>query len=317
MSADDFKLANKKQNQGKAVATENRGRKVNSANVPSLTKGDDKYASIHGVIDALESKVPTTKSANINMVIDALDKKTNAPVKLRSAANSQQQFKEVSAYLLFVLTTGLSIAYYVTFRTYHTALQKMESLKKLLANPNARVAAGEKGKSILKRLSADKKKTEAPKKIVKSTKTDETVNLLKQLIDARQTEKQYEAPLLEQEAPKKLTAPKKSANDHTIESIKKALAERKAKVQAPAPVTVAEPQTMYQMPPVGSMPVMQYPVMAPSPMPTIQAQAPIIAAPAPVIAAPAKPAKASLDNMSKQDMIKLLLNELAKPDLEA
>lgn len=131
----------------------------------------------------------------------------------------------MSAYLLFVLTTGISIAYYVTFRTYHTALSKMESLKKLLTNPNARVAAGDKGKSILKRLNADKKKVQAPKKIVKSTKGSETVELLKQLIDARQVEKQYETPLLEMPAPakkeKKLKqAPKLKSQDNTLEAMK-------------------------------------------------------------------------------------------------
>lgn len=66
------------------------------------------------------------------------------------------------------------------------------------------------------------------------------------------------------------------------------------------------------MPPVGTMPCMQYPVMAPTPVPTIQAT-PVIAAPQPVIAAPQPVAKAPAE-MSKQDMIKLLLSELAKPD---
>lgn len=56
---------------------------------------------------------------------------------------------------MFVLTTGISIAYYVTFKSYQIALGKMESLKQLLQNPNARVAAGQTGKSILKRLKAD------------------------------------------------------------------------------------------------------------------------------------------------------------------
>jgi hypothetical protein len=79
---------------------------------------------------------------------------------------------------LFIATSGISIAYYVTFKTYHTSLAKMESLKKLLTNPNARVAAGAQGKSILKRLNADKKVKETPKKIVKSVKADETVTLL-------------------------------------------------------------------------------------------------------------------------------------------
>ena len=52
------------------------------------------------------------------------------------------------------MTTGLSIAYYVTFKTYHAAVSKMDSLKKLLENPNARVAHGSTGKSILNRLKA-------------------------------------------------------------------------------------------------------------------------------------------------------------------
>jgi hypothetical protein len=202
MSSEDFHMK-KGPSKKNLKAPEDRGMKIQLENAPQIGK-------------------KAAKSANINLVIEALEKKS--PKKLTAANNSEQKFKEVSAYLLFVLTTGISIAYYVTFRTYHTALAKMESLKKLLSNPNARVAAGNKGKSILKRLNADKKKAEAPKKIVKSTSGNETANLLKQLIDARQTEKQYEKPLLEQSAPKK--ALKK---DSTLDQIKKVLAERKQK----------------------------------------------------------------------------------------
>jgi len=119
------------------------------------------------------------------MVIDALENKKTKKSSLTPAMKqlqslqSQQQFKEVSAYLLFVLTTGLSIGFYVNFKTYHASLAKMESLKKLLENPNARVAHGDTGKSILKRLRADEKKTEVPKEIAKSTKANETVDLIK------------------------------------------------------------------------------------------------------------------------------------------
>jgi len=88
----------------------------------------------------------------------------------------------VSAFLLFILTSGISIAYFATFQTYKESLAKMESLKKLLTNPNARVAAGAQGKSILQRLNADKKVKESPKKIVKSVVADETVTLLQELI---------------------------------------------------------------------------------------------------------------------------------------
>lgn len=99
-------------------------------------------------------------------MVESLEAKKTSPeaIKLRSA-RSAQQYKEVTAYLLFILTTGLSIGYYVTFKTYHTSLNKMESLKKLLANPNARVAAGQTGKSILKRIKADNKKKSATKKL--------------------------------------------------------------------------------------------------------------------------------------------------------
>jgi hypothetical protein len=79
---------------------------------------------------------PAVKQAGINVVIEALEAKKAAPAKkmLRSTS-STQQYKEVTAYLLFVLTTGISIAYYVTFKTYHTSLAKLESLKKMLNNP--------------------------------------------------------------------------------------------------------------------------------------------------------------------------------------
>jgi hypothetical protein len=60
----------------------------------------------------------------------------------------------------------MSIAYYITFKSYHASLTKLDSLKALLTNPNARVAAGETGKSIVERLTASKQKAQAPKKIL-------------------------------------------------------------------------------------------------------------------------------------------------------
>jgi hypothetical protein len=62
--------------------------------------------------------------------------------------------KSTGAFLLFIATSGISIAYYVTFKTYTASVKKMDSLKAMLTNPKARVAAGEQGRSILKRLKA-------------------------------------------------------------------------------------------------------------------------------------------------------------------
>ena len=53
------------------------------------------------------------------------------------------------AFLLFIVTGSLSMAYFVTLKTYHTSLNKMDSLKELLSNPNARVATREQGARIM------------------------------------------------------------------------------------------------------------------------------------------------------------------------
>lgn len=190
MSADDFKKANIASNSVK-------GRKVELEAPPTLEK--------------------SKRQAGINLVIEALEKKKTAVSPLLKQMRNNQQLKETGAYLLFLLTTGLSVAFYVTFKSYHSALTKLNALKKLLASPNARVAHGETGKSILKRLRAEQQKIEAPALITKTTKSNETVDLLKQLIEARQTEKEYAAPLLEQ-TPKRLTAAKQP--DNSLELIK-------------------------------------------------------------------------------------------------
>lgn len=221
MSADDFKLD--KGASKKVKATNERGRKVETSHMPELPQ-----------MVGMKKTSDSTQTASINLILNSFDKKVSQTAsKVMKSSRSQKQFKEVSAFLLFILTTGISIAYYVTFKTYHTAVAKMDSLKKLLKNPNARVAAGNKGKEILNRIKAEKKTIEAPKKIVQSTKSSETVTLLKELITARQTQQQYDTPLLELEQPKpKLAAPAPKKDD-TLSQIKKVLAERHApKVQA-------------------------------------------------------------------------------------
>jgi hypothetical protein len=264
MSAEDFKLETPET--PTVMDSNTRGRKVKTSKVPSLPARNT----------LKETGEP--KTANINLIFDSFDPKSTANKKLRDERNSQQ-LESVGAFLLFVLTSGISIAYYVTFKTYHASLAKMDALKALLANPKARVASGAKGKSILVRINADKKKKENPNKIVKSTKVDETAQLIKQLIEARKVEKnanQYEAPLLEASKPN-VEAPK---TDATMDLIKKLLAERATpKVEAPK-VFEPAPQALYQLPPVGNMPMMQYPVFS-APMPTIQYQAPALIAEAP------------------------------------
>lgn len=116
---------------------------------------------------------------------------------------------------------------------------------------------------------------------------------MNQLITARQTEKSFTAPLLE-------SAPVAKKADDTITVIKQLLAQRLA--AKTAVVAAPAPTLMYQMPPAGAMPMMQYP--------TFQMPAPVS-----VVQAPQK--STELVDLSKQDLIKILLTQLAKPDLEA
>ncbi len=88
-------------------------------------------------------------NANIKLILDKFTKESK---NLKQPISQQQQIQEVGAFMLFVFTAGLSLAFYVTFKTYHASLSKMDSLKSLLTNPNARVAAGENGQSLLKRF---------------------------------------------------------------------------------------------------------------------------------------------------------------------
>jgi len=250
---------------------------------------------------------PAMKQAGINVVIDALEaKKAAAAPASKMLRSSNSSYKEVTAYLLFVLTSGISIAYYVTFKTYHTSLAKLDSLKKMLKNPKARVASGRKGRSILERIKAEDKQDKHPKKIVESKDANKTVSMLKELIEARKVEKKYKtektpksaytAPLLDvSQAPK--------VQDNTIANIKQVLADRQAVNQLPM---IQAPQPyIYQMPPAGAMPVMEYPMIQTMPVPQI-VQRPVIIAPQAPVATP------DFSSMDKDQLVKLLIQELAK-----
>ena len=53
-----------------------------------------------------------------------------------------------------MITGGICIAYYVTFKTYHSALVKLDTMTALLSNDKARVASGTQGKEIMAKVKA-------------------------------------------------------------------------------------------------------------------------------------------------------------------
>lgn len=68
------------------------------------------------------------------------------------------------------------MAYFVTFKTYHTALAKMDTLKELLSNPNARVATREQGTKIMDIVNRHQETAE-----LKETSSHDVTTLAKKL----------------------------------------------------------------------------------------------------------------------------------------
>lgn len=133
----------------------------------------------------------------------------NQPSKVVKTAKPFNYSKAAKESLLLLAIAG-SIAFYSVMHSYHDALKKQEQLTMLFNNPNARVAAGSKGKDVLKKLKSAKKPV---KKVSKVEKTEETLtkilNLLEEQNKAKAAEKAqqiveppaYQAPLLETAAP--------------------------------------------------------------------------------------------------------------------
>ena len=89
----------------------------------------------------------------------------------------------------FLLSISFGIAFYVHFKTYHAALDKLDKLTALFHNPNARVASGEQGKRILKKLGVGTKKE---KQEQKQTHLDDTLQKVAELLQ-KSKEPQVEA----------------------------------------------------------------------------------------------------------------------------
>lgn len=60
-----------------------------------------------------------------------------------TSAQFEENLHRVGGFVAFVVCGGLCIAFFVTFKTYHLSLSKLEKLTELFNNPHARVASGE------------------------------------------------------------------------------------------------------------------------------------------------------------------------------
>ena len=218
----------------------------------------------------------------------------------------------------FLLSLSFGIAFYVHFRTYHAALDKLDKLTTLFHNPNARVASGEQGKRILKKLGVGTKKE---KKEAKQNHLDDTLQKVAELLQ-KSKEPQVEAAV-------NYKPPEIVEEANTISSYK--LPDMPtmtqpllgAAHQQPAPQPYFHPGQFQISPPVLPMPQV---VSAPAYYPTIQAPSPVLPKPQEIkvaiskpepIAEPAPtpkvaPKPAGIESLTKADLLKLLVAQLAK-----
>lgn len=113
---------------------------------------------------SMMSNKPTTQKVNLtrnmqNQVEFFRNKFTSGGFKGQRLTDSQfkRNLKETGAFLAFLVTGFFSIMYFVTFKTYHAALERHEKLTKLVKNPNARVAVGDQGEAVLKSIKSSQK----------------------------------------------------------------------------------------------------------------------------------------------------------------
>lgn len=216
--------------------------------------------------------------------------------------------KETGKFVAFMATIALCVAYYVTMKTYHAQLAKADQMQALLKNPNARVAAGAKGKEIAKKIRSKKEESMKEESVKKEVKPKKSGNKLDDLIakaKAKKALKSAETEILAEkllsgyEAPRMEPAPQ-AAPVTTYQLIEQPVA-------APQPVAVAT-QGPYFYP-------QNFEVSAPLPVPQVISQPVpkvVIAQPEPMREPlPQKPAG------DRKELIKALLMQLAKEnDLE-
>ena len=200
----------------------------------------------------------------------------------------------------------LSVAYFVSFKNYHASLEKLQHLSDMFKNPNARVASGKKGKKLMKKLAE---------------------------IEASDSESSDEEEVKPVKKSKKLKASKKPMTEMelTLEKVQ-ALIEAKKQLSTVAPQVenlYVPPQVMAPAPQAHYKLSTDFPIISAQPqafipqtvvdLPTSSTypQLHMIRAPAPVVQAAPQVATSALDNLSKADLVKLLLAQLAKEDADA
>lgn len=118
------------------------------------------------------------KNSLISLIPSGLTKNT------QTTANRARNQAEVAQYFTLVVVLSVAVGYYVTFKSYHSAVQKQEQLSKLLSNQNARVASGDQGAELMAKIN-ELNATKAVQKVQASDPLSEQLAQVENLIQAK------------------------------------------------------------------------------------------------------------------------------------
>jgi len=166
-------------------------------------------------------------------------------------AEFMQNLKQMRTFVGFLITVASCCTLFIFSKTYHAHLEKQKQLDALLKNPNARVAAGKRGKQVVKKIMAKKQELDSG---LGSDESDEEQTLsaedkIDSLLKAAKAKKKlraanvevaeelcYTAPLLIQEP----TQPQPVAQPQSSYLLVEPQAPKTYSAPAPAQVTIKQ-----------------------------------------------------------------------------
>jgi len=236
-----------------------------------------------------------------------------------SREQQHKNLKSTGAFVGFIIVLASCCTFYVMAKTYHDHLEKQEQLDDLMNNPNARVATGKKGKKVVDKIMAKTEDSDDEEAAIEESAPVPFKKSIDAMIKAAKAKKKqqkqeaaaqsaalsaYQAPLIIQQQPvaqaPQPVAPQPTYSYALIEP------EQPKQVVAPAPAPTPAPQhqSQYWYPSFETSEPMPVPQHVMKPMRLQATQAP-------------KAPVANLTNLPKQELIKLLLAQLAKDDIES
>ena len=266
-----------------------------AANVPSQSS----MGGAHNVAMAVLSEQSRKFQAKQKNVKSASPMAFFGNFQFQKASDKQfsKNLKSTGAFVAFIATLSVCVAFYVTLKTFHAHLEKADSLNALMKNPNARVAVGAKGKKVVQKIMAKKQELDeeaTPEQITTAVVEENTLEAL--ILKAK-------AKKALQEAHSETLLSGYSAPKIVEEVIVAAPVQQQVHYQLVEPMVQQQPQFWYPQ---------NFEVHAPQPMP-MPVQKVAIMQPEPM-REPTPAKQPNLADMPKAELIRALLAQIAKEE---